>query len=179
MEPQLSGDTDGIEIRFLQPSDAAVIRAILPAELIGTVIGGMFDEIVGFLGANNITPTGQAFGRFRRAGDKVEMGVGFTADRPITPSGRIVSQHLPGGEAAVATYRGPYEDVSQAYDAVRDWLQKNERIAAAEPWEVYLSSPEEDPPRIEIVFPLQSSAHDAPGVMPMASRTSNKQRRTE
>jgi effector-binding domain-containing protein len=48
---------------------------------------------------------------------------------------------VPGGNAIVAHYTGPYEKMHIAYAAINEWLKKNNREPAGNLFEVYLNDP--------------------------------------
>jgi effector-binding domain-containing protein len=145
--------TYDVEVRALAPCDTAVIRTVCRLQDVGSVLPGIFQEVWHYLEAAEV-PAGLAFGRFTVAGGEIVVEAGFSTAEPVPGSARIQPGSLPGGEAAVCLHEGPYEQVEAAYNAVNDWLEREGREAAGEPWEVYLSPPEETPPRTEVVFPL-------------------------
>jgi effector-binding domain-containing protein len=143
-----------IEVRRLDRQDAAVVRARCRWDQISDTLGGIFSEVWSAISASGGAPLGGAFGRYTPQGDEVEIEAGFTVAGPVTPSGRVESSELPGGEAAVCLHVGPYDQVAAAYEAVVSWMSANGRTPAGAPWEVYLTPPEEQPPKTEVVFPL-------------------------
>jgi hypothetical protein len=71
-----------------------------------------------------------------------EFGVEVT--RTFEPVGEVHATETPGGEAAVAVHRGPYERLHDAHQAIRDWLTANQRASAGQSWEIY-GDPTPDP----------------------------------
>jgi hypothetical protein len=53
-----------------------------------------------------------------------------------------------GHKAVVAVYRGPYEHMNEAYDAVDKWMAANHRESAGHSWEIY-GDPTPDPANTE------------------------------
>jgi AraC family transcriptional regulator len=71
--------------------------------------------------------------------------------------GRVQPVQLPGGELAVACHVGPYELLSQTYEAMQRWIAEQGRTASGPMWEVYLDDPDTTPMdqlRTEVVIPL-------------------------
>ena len=62
--------------------------------------------------------------------DAVEHVVSETA-------GEVYATETPGGEAAVAVRRGPYNRMDEAYKAIEEWMAANRRESAGHSWEIY------------------------------------------
>lgn len=60
---------------------------------------------------------------------------------PIVLDSFVNTRIVEGGEALVAHYKGPYEEVTFAYRAIEKWLHDNHRKAKGLPFEVYLNDP--------------------------------------
>ena len=45
-------------------------------------------------------------------------------------AGEAYATETPAGEAAVAVYRGPYNRMNEAHDAIREWMAANRRESA-------------------------------------------------
>ena len=93
---------------------------------------------------------GPPFARYHHYGpDRVDVEVGapiafVTAGlQPISgePDGIIGASSLPGGLAAVTIHSGPYDTLSQTYDALAAWIAAEGHTAGDGPWEIYLSDP--------------------------------------
>ena len=100
-----------------------------------------------------------ARGHFRSAGDWSP----FSADRDterllhcrspracdwststFETAGEVYATKTPGGETAVAVYRGPYSGLVEAYHAIDEWMVANRRESAGHSWEIY-GDPTPDP----------------------------------
>jgi DNA gyrase inhibitor GyrI len=71
-----------------------------------------------------------------------DFGVEVTRD--FDPYGEVYATETPGGDAAVAVYRGPYGELKEAYDAIDSWISTNDREPAGYVWEIY-GDPTPDP----------------------------------
>lgn len=60
---------------------------------------------------------------------------------PASTTERIRFRKVDAVRALVIHYYGPYEQISTAYDRVREWLQANGRKANAAPYEIYVDDP--------------------------------------
>ena len=75
-----------------------------------------------------------------------EFGVEVT--RSFEPAGEVYATETPAGEAAIAVHRGPYDRLSKAHDAIRQWMTANGRESAGRSWEIY-GDPTPDPANTE------------------------------
>jgi effector-binding domain-containing protein len=71
-----------------------------------------------------------------------EFGVEVT--RTFAAGGEVYATETPGGEAAIAVHRGPYDRMSEAHDAIGNWMAANGRESAGHSWEIY-GDPTPDP----------------------------------
>ena len=62
---------------------------------------------------------------------------GVEVTRTFEGAGEVYATETPAGEAAVAIYRGPYDRMSEAHDAIREWMAANRRESAGHSWEIY------------------------------------------
>jgi effector-binding domain-containing protein len=73
---------------------------------------------------------------------------GVEVTRAFEPAGEVYATETPGGEAAVAIHRGPYNRMDEAHDAIRKWMAANRRESAGYSWEIY-GDPTPDPANTE------------------------------
>jgi AraC family transcriptional regulator len=67
----------------------------------------------------------------------------ITITAPIEPEAEIGAQEIPGGDHAIATHHGPYDQLGISYGALfGQWLPRSGRILAdAPPFDIYRNSP--------------------------------------
>jgi len=92
--------------------------------------------------------------------EKIRYDACVTVDEDFTPAGEVGVQTIPGGEFAVVTHCGPYEQLSQTYAALfGQWLPHSGRELRSEPsLEFYLNDPEGTNPEdllTDIYAPLE------------------------
>ena len=61
---------------------------------------------------------------------------GVEVTRKFETAGEVYATETPGGEAAVAIHRGPYNRMNEAHDAIRKWMAANRRESAGHSWEI-------------------------------------------
>jgi effector-binding domain-containing protein len=82
----------------------------------------------------------------RAAAILCDFGVEVT--RTFETAGEVYATETPGGEAAVAVHRGPYNRINEAYTAIEKWMAANRRESAGQSWEIY-GDPTPDPENTE------------------------------
>ena len=84
------------------------------------------------------------------------MRLGVEVTHTAETAGEVYATETPGGEAAFAVHRGPYNRINEAHDAIRNWIAANRRKSAGQSWEVYGDS-RPDPAEIEttVVYLLE------------------------
>ena len=89
----------------------------------------------------------------------VDIEAAVPISRAVPDAGRVKVYELPGmAQAACIVYKGPYEKIGEAYDAIMAWVEKNGYHIIGPDRELYLTSPADiqDPNEYvtEIQFPV-------------------------
>ena len=92
----------------------------------------------------------------------------FEAGIPVNKKGAkavpgVKIREMPAGKVLIAHFFGPYELLPQGYDAIKEWMKDNKKIAAGPAYEIYITDPVDkqgkpvDPYKIQtdIVFPVK------------------------
>jgi effector-binding domain-containing protein len=69
--------------------------------------------------------------------DHINLEVGVELEAPCQSHGELICSALPPGTVATATHFGPYNELSLAHQAIRDWCAKNGHELAGPNWEIY------------------------------------------
>jgi effector-binding domain-containing protein len=162
-----------VEIRTLQPMTTIAVRHETTTDGLSALFDRELPRVGAAMTAHGATMAGPPFARYHHYGDDrvdVEIGAPIEAMPPgLEPiSGRtdgvIGVSSLPGGVAAVAVHAGPYDSLATTYDRLASWIASKGppgRVAAAGPWEVYLTDPGRVPDPAdwvtEVVWPLEPS----------------------
>jgi effector-binding domain-containing protein len=137
----------------------AVVRGEIRRAEFAEWLAAAFGAVYGYLRHKGLPPSGPPFARFTFIGDVVAAEAGFPVSREISGDGHVEPSTLPDGQAAVTTHMGRYEDLDQAYEAIRSWLAGNGYEAAGPHWEVYYTDPNVAPDprrwRTDVVIPYR------------------------
>src|SRR5919201_1056018 len=80
----------------------------------------------------------------KQPGAPILCDFGVEVTRTFETAGDVYATETPGGEAAVAVHRGPYNRMNEAHDAIGKWIAANRRESAGHSWEIY-GDPTPDP----------------------------------
>jgi effector-binding domain-containing protein len=80
----------------------------------------------------------------KQPGGLLACDFGVEVTRTFETAGEVYATETPGGEAAVAVHRGPYDRMNEAYVAIEQWMSANKRESAGHVWEIY-GDPTPDP----------------------------------
>ena len=114
-----------LEERAAQPYVA--IRRAVKMGGIGRVLPPLHDEVLTWMNAERIRPTGAPFFRYHLMdmdADRFVVDVGWPIAEPVTGEGEIISDLMPAGQYAVILNTGPFDDLIPAHAALLDWGQQ-------------------------------------------------------
>ncbi len=138
----------------LPEQQVAVVAGSVAHDGIGPFIGGAFQEVAAVVAQQGLHFAGAPFARYRMVEGGWEVEAGFPVSAPVRPEGRVRPGTLPGGPVARVVYRGPYQGVREAYDALDRSVRESGDHVADAPWEAYLDEPEVPEPRTEVFVPV-------------------------
>ena len=94
----------------VEPQHTVVIRTeVLPHEL-GDELGKILPRVSAYLEKKGKKPSGPPFARYMGFGDKLKIEAGLPVGDVVDGDGDIEASELPGGDAAVTTHIGPYDE---------------------------------------------------------------------
>jgi effector-binding domain-containing protein len=129
-------------IKKLEPVRVASLRKIISNP---QGVGKMFDEVFGYLGKKGVRPVGPPYGiwhdhEYKDKDLDAEVAVPVTQSFPAGEG--VQSAELPAVPvAACVIHQGPYEDFSQAYTAIAEWINANGYRMLGPYREIYLRGP--------------------------------------
>lgn len=153
-----------IDVRNIEARPTICVRDKVARKEIERRLAVLLPRVQECLEANDLSPSGRPytryhnFGAVRRINVDLEVGLPLAAGSDFEGQGDVLAGRLPGGQAVVASYEGPYTGVGEAYDALQAWIEERGYEAAAAPWETYLDDLPEAAAsgvwRIDLVWPI-------------------------
>jgi effector-binding domain-containing protein len=151
-----------VTIKKIEPQLIASIRDILPTY---SDVGPLYGEIFKYLGKKWVfKPAGPPMmlchdDEYKESDVDVEVAVPI--GKKIKGSDRVKVYELPGVEAACTVYKGAYENISEAYNALMSWIEANGYQIVGPDRELYFTEPSKvkDPSEnvTEIQFPVKKA----------------------
>jgi effector-binding domain-containing protein len=160
--PETRGQSSKIELRVLRGHDTATVRVEVASADVPEAMGRIFQTVHQALSKQGAEADGAPFARYHAFGDPVDLEAGVMVKAPIVADGEVKPSRLPDGPALIAIHAGPYETLSDTYEAMRAWLEAStSHRPNGGPWELYITDPsaEPDPNKwlTEVICPLQKA----------------------
>jgi effector-binding domain-containing protein len=140
----------------LQPRLTAVVRGHVEQPDLPAFLGAAFGETIQVITAQQHTPAGPPFARYRMSGTGFDVEAGFPSPGPVAGTGRVEASELPGGPSAEVLHRGDYAAVGEAYAAAGKWLAEHRYTPNGDAWEEYLDEPGVAEPRTVVHMPYRA-----------------------
>ena len=127
-------------------------------------VGQLFGELFGYLGSQGINPTGPPLAichddEYREK--DVDMEAAVPVAGKVPGNKRVKYRELPAvAQMACVIHRGGYDSISQAYNAVMAWIDKNGYRITDHDREIYLQGPGQGEPAsyvTEIQLPVEKA----------------------
>ena len=149
-----------VNLQTVLPRRLAAVRREVAPEAVASAWGPALDKVWLFLrGQPGLRTDGHnifLYHHLAQPGAPILCDFGVEVTRAFETAGEVYAAETPGGEAAVAVHRGPYNRMHEAHDAVRKWIASNRRESAGRSWEIF-GDPAPDPASAEttIVYLLK------------------------
>jgi effector-binding domain-containing protein len=147
-----------VVMKTIEPQLVAAVRAVLP-NYSGQLIGGMFADLLGFIndkGLKIVGPTMMLYNDPDYREENADIEVSAPINKAVDGSGRVSVYTMPVFETvACLVYKGRYEDMGEAYNALMSWVATNGYQLNGICREVYLVSPADTPDPDNYVSELQ------------------------
>jgi effector-binding domain-containing protein len=136
-----------VNVETVHPRKLAAVRRDVAPGAVGTAWGAV-GKVWNFIrnqeglwkGGHNIF----LYHHPAQPGEPILCEFGVEVTRTFETAGEVYATETPGGEAAVAVHRGPYDRMDEAYKAIEQWLAASRRESAGKSWEIY-GDPTPDP----------------------------------
>jgi effector-binding domain-containing protein len=144
--------TVAVTLQLVQPRKLAAVRREVAVGAVGAVWGPALDKVWAFLRSQpGLRTHGHNIFVYRQPphpGEPMQCDFGVEVTRSFERAGEVYATETPAGEAALAVHRGPYNRMSEAYEAIDGWMAATGREPAGVSWEIY-GDPTPDPSKTE------------------------------
>lgn len=146
--------------RVLTPQPILFIRRRAARKDLANALGESFGAVAAYCGEAGVALAGPPFARYPSwDGGLLTVEAGMPIAAPAAGKGDIEAGFLQGGPAAFALHEGPYNRLPETFEAIEQWMAKNQARPGGAPWESYVTDPADYPDsadwRTEVYWPLQ------------------------
>jgi effector-binding domain-containing protein len=142
-----------VKLQTVHPRTLAAVRREVAPGAVGSAWGPALAKVWEFLasrpGLRNDGHNIFLYHHPKTPGAPLLCDFGVEVTRTFKREGEVHATETPGGEAAVAVHRGPYARLTEAHDAIGQWMSVNRRESAGQSWEIY-GDPTPDPADTEV-----------------------------
>lgn len=143
MKPAPKYATGAISITMVESMDALAVRSVVGMDGIAEAMGQAFGKIMPLAG-NKMAGAPFAIW-YQWEGETFEFDNCIAVSSPVAGSGDVKSIKTYGGKAVMATHTGAYETTNYTWEAIGAYLAENGLQSTANPYEVYLTDPGQEP----------------------------------
>ena len=136
------------EVKFLNtlPQKIISIREECKSEEISQKTGKNIEKVFNYIAQKRLYPRGPPVAIFYNVNkQKIDFEVGIPIEKPINVEGEFKLSSTPGGKAVFTLYKGHYEKIKPAYDAIENWIKEKGYEGTNIWWEIYCSNPQPNP----------------------------------
>ena len=148
----------GFEIETIEEQHVATIRVQCKPTEISRNLAVILPEVMMYLNAEGIQPTGAPFTRYHAAGEMMDMEAGMPVKQPVAGTDRIKASKLPAGRVVVGWHIGPYDRLGETHQKMGKWIEDKGLESLDGQWEFYWTDPGLEPDsskwRTQIFWPI-------------------------
>ena len=130
-----------VNVQTVHPRKLAAVRREVAPGAVGAAWGPALGKVWEFIRSQpGLRRDGHnifLYQHSKQPGAPILCDFGVEVTRTFETAGEVYATETPGGEAAVAVYRGPYHRMDEAYKAIEKWMATNRRQSAGHSWEIY------------------------------------------
>jgi effector-binding domain-containing protein len=123
-----------IELTDSTPITTAVIRGRVPAKELSRFVPAACGEVWSFVRSARLPRPGRHVALYLADGS---VEVGAEVSGPFAGNERIHCSKLPAGRVATTVHFGPYQSLSDAHHATREWCASHGHQFSGISWEIY------------------------------------------
>jgi len=137
-----------VSVHVVKPRKLAAVRRQVPIGAVASAWGPAVGKVWDFIRSQpGLWTNGHNIFLYhhpKQPGAPILCDFGVEVTRTFETAGEVYATETPGGEAAVAVHRGPYNRMNEAYDAIEKWMAAMRRESVGLSWEIY-GDPTPDP----------------------------------
>jgi effector-binding domain-containing protein len=141
-----------VEVQTVRPRTLAVVRREVAPGAVGSAWGPAVGKVWDFIRSQpGLWIDGHnvfLYHHTSQPGAPIQCEFGVEVTRKFEITGEVYATETPAGEAVVAVYRGAYDRMGEAYNAIDEWMAANRKESAGHSWEIY-GDPTPDPAKTE------------------------------
>jgi effector-binding domain-containing protein len=149
------------EIQEQEAQPTICIRTRTSVDRIPEVMGKAFESVFRYLGKMGAQPASPPFAAYHNMDmQNLDVEIGVAVSRELPASGEIHKGEIPAGQFATCLHVGPYTELTQAYDALTEFVKEEGYEVSGAVYEFYLNGPEEAAPEeleTRICFPVRQA----------------------
>ena len=131
-----------VNIKTTKAQTIAAYRTITSAKNIGGDIIVSYTKISDFAKANNLKQAGALFIIFHSySPGKIDLECAAPINKFVKGNKEINVREMKSVIAATVNYHGGYDKIAFAHNAIKKWVEDNNKTISGDPWEVYIVSP--------------------------------------
>ncbi len=113
----------------------AVVRRRASLQQLAQVVPAACGTVWTVLRSQQVAGAGRHVAIYRDC--QINLEVGADVAQPFAGHGEVVGSTTPSGLVATTTHYGPYQRLSEAHEAIRQWCASQGYTLAGPNWEVY------------------------------------------
>jgi len=143
-----------VSVHSVHPRKLAAVRREVAPGAVGSVWRPALGKVWEFIRSQpGLRTDGHNIFLYRhpnQPGAPILCDFGVEVTRTFETADEVYATETPGGGAAVAVHRGPYNRMNEAHNAIAKWMAENRRESAGHSWEIY-GDPAPDPADTETI----------------------------
>jgi effector-binding domain-containing protein len=154
-----------VVLKDVQPQTVVAVREVVPTiEEMPARCSAMYEEAFGWARDAGVRLAGPCMGVYYNEG-YAERDIDTEMAVPIEPgsvskagNGRVTVRQLPAAQVASVVHRGPYDELTLAWQALGRWVESSGYRWAGPGRELYLRTPDQGEPLAEVQVPVERAS---------------------
>lgn len=159
--PDMVGKTGEISIGQFDGMYALTIKEECTTDKITGKMMEIYSSLMKYLKNNNTEISGSPFTIYLPSEKEgfIILECGLPVDKKIAGKDKITYKELPAGRIVTASHFGHFNTVKTTYEAIQNYITKNNLEINGSPWEIYITDPMKEPDEkkweTKVYFPIK------------------------